>query len=74
MGKAERGMQLYRNHTCERLSPGRYRAIREVKLGGVTEVKTLECNNPAWASRQLDEWEHQLMVQHQEDNKAQVAA
>ena len=61
------------NQTCAKLNPGRYEVIRKVKVGTVTYSKTIECNNPAWGFRQLDEWEHQLMLQDQ-DGKESVAA
>ena len=42
--------------------PGRYTVKRDVVLdGGTICVKEIECNNPAYGERVLDEWQTNLM-------------
>jgi len=66
------GVQMFRNQVTDKLSPGRFKTTRTIKMGAATYAKTLECNNPAWAFRRLDEWENSLMLQ--ESPAQQVAA
>jgi hypothetical protein len=59
------GVQMFRNQVTDKLRPGRFKVTRQIKVGEATYTKAIECNNPAWAYRILDEWEQQLMLQDQ---------
>lgn len=43
--------------------PGRYTVTRKITIGGRARSRKIECRNPAYGCRVLDEWQTSLEVE-----------
>lgn len=45
------------DHQEKLAEPGRYNVSRQFEIGDTSYMHAFDCNNPAWALRQLDDWQ-----------------
>jgi len=50
-----------RFETVKSTTPGRYEVIRKFQFDGSEHVLQIECSNPAYATRRLDELETEIV-------------